>query len=175
MQFAKALAAEGAIVYINGRTQKRIDKAVEKIITDTGNKNVKGIVADFADVKQVDNLIGRLPEIDILINNVGIFDPKEYKDIPDEEWLRFIEVNVLSGVRLSRAYLGKMLAKNWGRIIFISSESGYQIPAEMIHYGVTKTAQIAVARGLAELTVNSDVTVNTVLQAQQHLKVLEIL
>jgi NAD(P)-dependent dehydrogenase (short-subunit alcohol dehydrogenase family) len=160
---AKSLAAEGATVYINGRTKERIDAAVEKIIADTGNKNVKGISADFADKQQVNNLLASLPEVDILVNNVGIFDPKEFKDIPDQEWIKFFEVNVLSGVRLARVYFDKMLAKNWGRVIFISSESAIQIPAEMIHYGMTKTAQIAVARGLAELTTGTAVTVNTVL------------
>ena len=160
---AKSLAAEGATVYVNGRTKARIDIAVEKIIKETGNSNVKGISADFADKQDVDRLIAELPEIDILVNNIGIFDPKEFKSIPDEEWLKFFEVNVLSGVRLSRAYFDKMLAKNWGRIIFISSESGIQIPAEMIHYGVTKTAQISLSRGLAELTAGTNVTVNTVL------------
>ena len=160
---AKLFAAEGAQVIVNGRSDDRVKATIEKIIAETGNTNITGIAADFADVKQVDNLISQLPEVDILVNNVGIFDPKGFKDIPDEEWFKFFEVNVLSGVRLSRAYFDKMLAKNWGRIIFISSESGVQIPAEMIHYGMTKTAQISVARGLAELTVNTGVTVNTVL------------
>jgi len=160
---AKSLAAEGATVYVNGRDEQRINAAVKKIINETGNPDVKGVAADFADVKQVNDLIAQLPEIDILVNNVGIFDPKDFKNIPDEEWLKFFEVNVLSGVRLSRAYLDKMIANNWGRIIFISSESAIQIPAEMIHYGMTKTAQISVARGLAELTVGTAVTVNTVL------------
>jgi NAD(P)-dependent dehydrogenase (short-subunit alcohol dehydrogenase family) len=160
---AKALATEGAVVYINGRGQKRVDEAVEKIIAETGNQNIKGIAADFSNKTQIDNLLNELPEVDILINNVGIFDPKEFKNITDDEWFKFFEVNVLSGVRLSRVYFEKMLAKKWGRIIFISSESAMQIPSEMIHYGMTKTAQIAVARGLAELTAGTDVTVNTVL------------
>jgi NAD(P)-dependent dehydrogenase (short-subunit alcohol dehydrogenase family) len=160
---AKSLAAEGATVVINGRGADRVNAAVEKLIAETGNKNIKGIAADFADVQQVNKLIAELPEVDILINNVGIFDPKEFKNIPDEEWFKFFEVNVMSGVRLSRAYFDKMIAKNWGRIIFVSSESAIQIPAEMIHYGMTKTAQISVARGLAELTTHTGVTVNTVL------------
>jgi NAD(P)-dependent dehydrogenase (short-subunit alcohol dehydrogenase family) len=160
---AKLLAAEGAHVIVNGRGDDRVKATVEKIIAETGNPNIKGIAADFADVAQINNLIKELPEVDILVNNIGIFDPKDFNSIPDEEWFKFFEVNVMSGVRLSRAYFDKMLAKNWGRIIFISSESGVQIPAEMIHYGVTKTAQISVARGLAELTANSGVTVNTVL------------
>ncbi|TSD66679.1 SDR family oxidoreductase [Inquilinus sp. KBS0705] len=160
---ARSLAAEGANVYVNGREQKRVDAAVQKIIAETGNANIKGLIADFADKQQVENLISQLPQVDILVNNVGIFDPKEFKQITDAEWFKFFEVNVLSGVRLSRAYFDKMLANNWGRVIFISSESGIQIPAEMIHYGMTKTAQIAVARGLAELTTGTNVTVNTVL------------
>ncbi|RWY54315.1 SDR family NAD(P)-dependent oxidoreductase [Mucilaginibacter gilvus] len=160
---AKLLASEGAHVIVNGRGVDRVNATVEKIIAETGNQNVKGIAADFADVTQINDLIKELPEVDILVNNIGIFDPKEFKTIPDEEWFKFFEVNVMSGVRLSRAYFDKMIAKNWGRIIFISSESGVQIPAEMIHYGVTKTAQISVARGLAELTANTGVTVNTVL------------
>jgi len=160
---AKSLAAEGAEVIINGRTTERVSYAVDQIQKETGNKNVKGIAADFADKSQVQNLIGQLPYVDILVNNVGIFEPKPFDTITDEDWFKFYEVNVLSGIRLSRAYLAKMLEKNWGRIIFISSESAIQIPEEMIHYGMTKTAQIAVARGLAELTKSSGVTVNTVL------------
>lgn len=160
---AKLLASEGAHVIVNGRDNDRVKAAVEKLIAETGNQNIKGIAADFADVEQVNNLINQLPEVDILVNNVGIFEPKAFDNIPDEDWLKFFEVNVMSGVRLSRAYLDKMLAKNWGRIIFISSESGVQIPAEMIHYGMTKTAQISVARGLAELTTSTGVTVNTIL------------
>jgi NAD(P)-dependent dehydrogenase (short-subunit alcohol dehydrogenase family) len=160
---AKALANEGALVIINGRTIERVNLAVEQLKKETGNENIKGIVADFADKKQIDQLINQLPEVDILVNNVGIFEPKQFNAITDEDWFKFYEVNVLSGVRLSRAYFDKMIQKNWGRIIFISSESALQIPEEMIHYGVTKTAQIAVARGLAELTKGTGVTVNTVL------------
>lgn len=160
---AEALANEGAEVFVNGRTSERVDQAVENLIKKTGNNNIKGLVADFANVSQVDELIKQLPEVDILVNNVGIFEPKAFSAIPDEDWFKFYEVNVLSGVRLSRAYFDKMLEKNWGRIIFISSESALQIPEEMIHYGMTKTAQIAVARGLAELTKGTNVTVNAVL------------
>ncbi|WP_428331353.1 SDR family NAD(P)-dependent oxidoreductase [Mucilaginibacter sp.] len=160
---AKALANEGARVILNGRSAERVNSAVEKLIEETGNKNISGIAADFADVAQINKLIAELPEVDILINNVGIFEPKAFAAITDEDWLRFYEVNVLSGIRLSRAYFDKMISKNWGRIIFISSESAIQIPEEMIHYGMTKTAQIAVARGLAELTKGTNVTVNSVL------------
>lgn len=160
---AKQLAAEGARVIVTGRTEQRVNAAVEQIRKDTGNEAVSGIPVDFGDAEQIKSLIDQLPEVDILVNNVAIFEPKAFADIPDEDWLRFYEVNVLSGIRLSRAYFDKMLQKNWGRIIFISSESAIQIPAEMIHYGMTKTAQIAVARGLAELTRGTAVTVNTVL------------
>jgi NAD(P)-dependent dehydrogenase (short-subunit alcohol dehydrogenase family) len=160
---AKSLATEGATVYINGRNQNKVDSVVQKLVTETGKPDIKGIAADFSDKQQIDNLLKQLPEVDILINNVGIFEPKEFKNISDEDWIKFFEVNVLSGVRLARVYFDKMLAKNWGRIIFISSESAIQIPAEMIHYGMTKTAQIAIARGLAELTIGTNVTVNTVL------------
>ena len=160
---AKALANECASVIVNGRTIKRVNLAVEKIIKETGNINVKGIAADFADKKQIEHLINQAPEVDILVNNVGIFEPKQFNDITDEDWYKFFEVNVLSGIRLSRAYFDRMIKKNRGRIIFISSESALQIPEEMIHYGMTKTAQIAISRGLAELTKGTGVTVNTVL------------
>jgi len=160
---AKALANEGAEVFINGRTNFRVQQALRRLKKETGNQNIKGLVADFSNKSQIRKLIDRLPQVDILINNVGVFEPKAFENITDEDWFKFYEVNVLSGIRLSRAYFNKMIQKNWGRIIFISSESGVQIPAEMIHYGVTKTAQIAVARGLAELTKGTNVTVNTVL------------
>jgi NAD(P)-dependent dehydrogenase (short-subunit alcohol dehydrogenase family) len=160
---AKSLATEGVKLYINGRDQTKVDKAVEKLVAETGNKNITGIAADFSKKEQIENLVAKLPEVDILVNNVGIFEPKEFAAITDEDWFKFYEVNVLSGVRLSRAYFDKMISKNWGRIIFISSESALQIPTEMIHYGMTKTAQIAIARGLAELTKNTGVTVNSVL------------
>jgi NAD(P)-dependent dehydrogenase (short-subunit alcohol dehydrogenase family) len=160
---AKNLAVEGATVYINGRTTERVNQAIEKLKTETGNQNISGYPADFANAEQVQALIDQIPELDILVNNVGIFEPKPFAEITDADWIKFYEVNVLSGVRLARAYFDKMLQQNWGRIIFISSESALQIPEEMIHYGMTKTAQIAVARGLAELTKGTAVTVNTVL------------
>jgi NAD(P)-dependent dehydrogenase (short-subunit alcohol dehydrogenase family) len=160
---AKQLAAEGASVVVNGRTAERVNAAVESIISETGNQEVKGLIADFSNIDQINKLINDLPEVDILINNVAIFEPKEFDNIADEDWLKFYEVNVMSGIRLSRAYFSKMLQKNWGRIVFISSESAIQIPKEMIHYGMTKTAQIALARGLAELTKGTNVTVNSVL------------
>ncbi|WP_419698430.1 SDR family NAD(P)-dependent oxidoreductase [Mucilaginibacter sp. NFX135] len=160
---AKSLAAEGAKVYVNGRTEERVKAAVDQIKKDTGNNDIYGLTGDMANKGDIDQIISKLPEVDILINNVAIFEPKAFKDITDEDWLKFYEVNVLSGVRFSRAYFDKMLQKNWGRIIFISSESAIQIPEEMIHYGMTKTAQVAIARGLAELTKGSHVTVNSIL------------
>jgi NAD(P)-dependent dehydrogenase (short-subunit alcohol dehydrogenase family) len=160
---AKALAKEGAKVFVNGRTPARVDLAVERLKKETGNPEIHGIVADFSDATQVRQLTDQLTAVDILINNVGVFEPKPFNDITDQDWLTFFEINVLSGIRLVRAYFSQMIKNNWGRIIFISSESGIQIPEEMIHYGVTKTAQIAVARGLAELTRGTAVTVNTVL------------
>ena len=160
---ALQLAKEGAEVIINGRTTERVEKAVAQIKSETGNENVRGIVADFSSAESVKNLVSELPQVDILINNVAIFEPKAFADITDEDWLRFYEINVLSGIRLARAYFGQMLTNGWGRIIFISSESALQIPEEMIHYGMTKTAQLAVARGLAELTKGTAVTVNSVL------------
>jgi NAD(P)-dependent dehydrogenase (short-subunit alcohol dehydrogenase family) len=160
---AKQLAFEGAQVIVNGRTAERVNAAVEKIIAETGNKQVTGAIANFAKPDEIAALIKQIPSVDILINNVAIFEPKAFNDITDEDWLRFYEINVLSGIRLSRAYFDQMLQSNWGRIIFISSESALQIPAEMIHYGMTKTAQLAISRGLAELTKGTNVTVNTVM------------
>ncbi len=160
---AKQLASEGATVYINGRTQQRIDEAIQQIKATVPNAMMAGIVADFANGKDVNNLIKQLPEVDILINNISIFEPKAFTEIRDEDWLHFFEVNVLSGIRLSRAYLPHMLAKNWGRIIFISSESAINIPEEMIHYGMTKTAQLALSSGIAQLTKGTGVTVNSIM------------
>jgi len=160
---AKSLAGEGAKVIVNGRTGERVNVAIEKIKSETGSQNISGAVADFDNLEQINNLIRQYPDVNILVNNVGIADPRPFKDITDEEWIHMVDINLLSGVRLSRAYFDKMLKANWGRIIFISSESAVQIPAEMISYGVSKTAQMALARGLAELTVGTGVTVNTVL------------
>jgi NAD(P)-dependent dehydrogenase (short-subunit alcohol dehydrogenase family) len=155
---AKSLAAEGANVIVNGRTQERVDAAVAKI-----GKSTTGLAADLGTRAGVDLAIQRIPTVDILVNNMGVFEVKPFETIPDEEWFRFFEVNVMSGVRLSRHYLPRMKEANWGRIIFISSESGIQIPVEMIHYGFTKTAQLAISRGLAETTAGTGVTVNAVL------------
>jgi NAD(P)-dependent dehydrogenase (short-subunit alcohol dehydrogenase family) len=156
---ARQLAREGATVYVNGRTQARVEHAVREI----GGANVRGIAADLGSRAGVDALIAQIPRLDVLVNNFGIFDIKPFLEIPDEEWLRFFEANVLSGIRLVRRYLPDMLAHKWGRVIFISSESAIQIPAEMVHYGVSKTAQVAVARGIAESFPASGVTVNSVL------------
>ncbi|CAF4026822.1 unnamed protein product [Adineta steineri] len=163
LAIAKLLAAEGATVYINGRTQQRIDDAIQQIKKEVSNANIKGVAADFSNVNEINNLIEQIPEVDILINNVARFGPKDFVDITDEDWMKIFEVNVLSGIRLSRHYFPLMLKKNWGRIIFISSESALNIPEEMIHYGMTKTAQLAVSRGLAQLSKGTNVTVNCVL------------
>lgn len=160
---ARLLLQEGAKVYINGRTTQRVQDAVKALSQAVPGAAVEGVAADLSKAKEVDRLIQAIPAVDILINNAGIFEPKAFTDITDEEWLRFYEVNVLGGVRLSRAYLPAMLQRNSGRIIFISSESAVHIPEEMIHYGMTKTAQLAVSRGLAELTKGTGVTVNSVL------------
>lgn len=160
---AKGLAGTGADVVVNGRTQSKVDAAVAAIVKAVPGAKVKGIAADVSTAAGCNALVAALPSVDILINNAGIFEPKGFFDIPDEDWTRFYEVNVMSGVRLSRAYMQGMLKRNWGRIVFISSESGLNIPSEMIHYGMSKTAQLAISRGLAELTRGTAVTVNSVL------------
>ncbi|HEY1376479.1 MAG TPA: SDR family NAD(P)-dependent oxidoreductase [Gemmataceae bacterium] len=160
---ASLLAQEGAVVVVNGRSQGRVEDAVGRIKTDNKDAQVTGLAADLGTREGVNLLTTALPALDILVNNLGIFEPKPFPDVPDEDWQRFFEVNVLSGVRLSRFYLPGMLQRNWGRVVFVSSESGVNIPVEMIHYGVTKTAQIALARGLAETTAGTNVTVNSVL------------
>ncbi len=160
---AAALAAEGALVVVNGRTEARVTAALNSIRQRVKNADVRGIAADLGTAQGVSAFLQQAPEADILVNNLGIFEPKPFLEIPDSGWLRFFEVNVLSGVRLSRHYLPGMLKKNWGRVIFISSESAQHIPAEMIHYGMTKTAQVAIARGLAESVAGTGVTVNSVL------------
>jgi NAD(P)-dependent dehydrogenase (short-subunit alcohol dehydrogenase family) len=155
---AKTLAREGAFVYINGRTAARVDKAVGEI-----EGKVDGVAADLTTAEGAKTLFERIEKLDILVNNLGIFEAKPFLQIEDSEWVRFFEANVLSGVRVTRHYLPQMLERKWGRIIFVSSESGVQIPAEMVHYGMTKTAQLAVARGIAESFPASGVTVNSVL------------
>jgi NAD(P)-dependent dehydrogenase (short-subunit alcohol dehydrogenase family) len=158
---AEALAREGARVIVNGRTARRVDEALAKL--KSSGLAAEGLAADLGTAAGVDEAIRRHPDVDILVNNLGIFEAKPFEQIPDADWLRFFEVNVLSGVRLSRHYLPRMKERNWGRIVFISSESAVQIPAEMIHYGMTKTAQLAISRGLAETTAGTGVTVNSVL------------
>jgi NAD(P)-dependent dehydrogenase (short-subunit alcohol dehydrogenase family) len=160
---AKGLAATGASVVVNGRTRAKVDVAAAALAKAVAGAKVRGIAADVSTAAGCKALVAALPQVDILINNAGIFEPKGFLDIPDEDWSRFFDVNVMSGVRLARAYLPDMLKRNWGRIVFISSESALNIPAEMIHYGMTKTAQLAVARGLAEMTRGTAVTVNSVL------------
>jgi NAD(P)-dependent dehydrogenase (short-subunit alcohol dehydrogenase family) len=160
---AAALADEGARVVVNGRTQARVDKALMTLSQRNRGAEFVGVPADLGTSEGAEKFLKQAPNADILVNNLGIFQVKPFLEIPDTDWLRFFEVNVLSGVRLSRAYLPGMLKKNWGRIIFISSESGQQIPAEMVHYGMTKTAQVAVARGIAESVAGTGVTANSVL------------
>lgn len=163
LAIAQSLAREGVHVWVNGRTQRRVDEAIAAIPLQAETHVVHGIAADFSSAAGAHAIVAGLPEVDILVNNVGIFDPKPFLEIPDTDWLRFFEVNVMSGVRLARHYLPAMLKKNWGRILFISSESAVQIPVEMIHYGMTKTAQVAVARGIAESVAGTGVTVNSIL------------
>src|SRR5467141_4396244 len=160
---AEGLAREGADVIVNGRTEERVEQAIQSIRTSHPQAKVEGLAADLGNADGVRVAVERLPDVDILVNYLGIFEPKPFEQIPDEDWFRFFEVNVMSGVRLSRAYLPGMKTRNWGRIVFISSESAVQISAEMIHYGMTKTAQLAVSRGLAEITAGTGVTVNAVL------------
>ena len=160
---AGALAAEGASVTVNGRTAQRVSQAVKQLKGEVTEARVQGIAADLSGAAGCADLVRQLPLVDILINNLGIFGPKPFEQISDADWFRFFETNVLSGVRLSRHYIPGMRERNWGRVVFVSSESAVQIPAEMIHYGMTKTAQLAVARGLAESLVGTGVTVNSVL------------
>jgi NAD(P)-dependent dehydrogenase (short-subunit alcohol dehydrogenase family) len=160
---AQALIQENASVILNGRSEQRVAQAVEKLQNANPNAKISGVALDLATAEGAEQLFRQVPEVDILVNNLGIYEPKAFTDISDEDWLKIFEANVLSGVRLSRQYLPGMKERNWGRIIFISSESAIQIPTEMIHYGMTKTAQLAISRGLAETTVGTGVTVNSVL------------
>ena len=162
LAIAEALAADGADVIINGRSQASVDDAIAKLSAGAAGELI-GFAGDLSKAEVAEQLVQEHPGVEILINNLGIFEPVPFEDITDDDWRRFYEVNVLSGVRLSRLYLPEMKKRNWGRIVFISSESGIQIPAEMIHYGMTKTAQIAIARGLAELTAGTGITINSVL------------
>jgi NAD(P)-dependent dehydrogenase (short-subunit alcohol dehydrogenase family) len=159
---AASLAREGARVIVNGRLQASVDEVVGELKSSTGG-DLYGFAGDLSTAAVADALAQRYPKVEILVNNLGIFEPKAFEEIPDADWVRFFEVNVLSGVRLARLFLPAMKRSNWGRIIFISSESGVQIPAEMIHYGMTKTAQLAVSRGLAEAVAGTGITVNCIL------------
>jgi len=159
---AAALAQEGARVIVNGRSQAAVDAAAAQLRSTAGG-DVQGFAGDLSKAAVADELARRYPNVEILVNNLGIFEPKPFEEIPDEDWQRFFDVNVLSGVRLCRLFLPAMKRANWGRIIFISSESAIQIPTEMIHYGMTKTAQLAVSRGLAEAVAGTGITVNSVL------------
>ena len=160
---AKRLAQEGGSVVLNGRTQARVDHAIREIKNEFPSADLSGVAADVSTAAGCAKVTSAVPSAEILINNMGIFDPKPFEKISDEEWMRTFEANVMSGVRLSRHYLAGMRERNWGRIIFISSESGVQIPAEMIQYGMTKTAQIAIARGIAETVAGTAITINSVL------------
>lgn len=160
---AALLAAEGARVIINGRAEAAVKEASDRIRTATPKAKLDGFAGDLSAVGPTAELVKRFPAVDILVNNLGIFERKLFEEIDDAEWQRFFDINVMSGVRLSRAYLPGMKQRNWGRIVFISSESGIQIPDNMIHYGMTKTAQLAISRGLAETCVGTNVTVNAVL------------
>jgi len=160
---ARLFAEEGAIVVVSGRTESRVHAAIAAIRDAVPDASCEAAVADLGSAAGCSAVATMVPEVDILVNNAGIFEPKPFEDIPDDDWLRFFEVNVMSGVRLARAYLPGMRARDWGRIVFVSSESALQIPVEMIHYGMTKTAQLAIARGLAEAVAGTGITVNSVL------------
>jgi NAD(P)-dependent dehydrogenase (short-subunit alcohol dehydrogenase family) len=159
---ARLLAAEGAEVWVNGRTEERV-AAAARSVGESAGVPCHGVAADLGTAAGCEAVTRAVPAVDILVNNLGIFEPKPFPEITDEDWLRFFDVNVMSGVRLARAYVDGMRARGFGRIVFVSSESALQIPAEMIHYGMTKTAQLAVARGLAETLAGTGVTVNSVL------------
>ncbi|MBC7778856.1 MAG: SDR family oxidoreductase [Proteobacteria bacterium] len=160
---AKALAAEGVKVAVNGRTAARVERALAEIRAQTPNAKLVAHVADLTRADEARRTLSLLPELDLLINNLGVYRPRPFADIDDAQWAEMIDTNFMSGLRLARGYLPGMIARNRGRIVFIASESGVDVPAEMIHYGVTKTMQIALARGLAKLTAGTAVTVNSVL------------
>lgn len=160
---AHGLAAAGASVVINGRTPQRVNDAVRRLLEALPEAQVRGVAADLSIAAGCEHLLGEVPETDILVNNLGIFKVQDFFDTPDEEWQRFFDVNVLSGVRVSRAYVPRMVDKQWGRVVFLSSESGINIPEDMIHYGFTKSANLSVSRGLAKRLAGTGVTVNAVL------------
>ena len=154
---ASSLAAEGAHIVVNGRTEERVARAVNELLAKHKGAQIHGVAADLGTAAGVAHFTRQVPETDILVNNLGIFEVKPFAEIPDVDWLRFFEINVMSGVRLTRHYLPGMLRKNWGRVIFISSESAQQIPSEMVHYGMTKTAQVSIARGVAQTVAGTGV------------------
>lgn len=160
---AKGLAESGAKVYVNGRTAERVNESVAKLKKEISGADAAGIVADLQTAKGAEEIFSQLKEVDILINNLGIFEAKPFFDITDNDWQRFFDVNVMSAIRMSRHYTPKMVNKKWGRVIFIASESAIQIPTEMVHYGMTKTAMLSVSRGLAQTVAGTGVTVNTVM------------
>lgn len=163
LAIAKGLATTGATVVVNGRKQEAVDKAIAAIKAEVPDAKVEGVAADLGTAEGVAAMVAALPAVDVLVNNVGIFNPQPFFEVPDEEWTRFFEINVMSGVRLSRAYAQGMKERGWGRVVFISSESAINTPVEMVHYGFTKTAQLAVSRGLAKTLAGTGVTVNSVL------------
>ena len=168
LAIASALAGEGARVIVTGRTEASVEEAMATIRHVHPWATLEGLAGDLADATAAEELVRRFPEVEILVNNLGIYEPKPFEEISDGEWLRMFEVNVLSAVRLSRAYLPAMKGRNWGRIVFMSSESGIQIPVEMVHYGMTKTALLAVSRGIAESCAGTGVTSNAVLPGPTH-------
>ncbi|NID17485.1 SDR family NAD(P)-dependent oxidoreductase [Luteibacter yeojuensis] len=163
LAIATGLAKAGASVVITGRTQARVDEAIAAVRKVASDAKISGVAADLGTAEGGAALIAAVPQTDILVNNLGIFEPRDFFEIDDAEWSRFFDVNVISGVRLSRHYAKGMAERGWGRVQFISSESSIQTPPEMVHYGVTKTAQLAVSRGLAEVLAGTGVTVNAVL------------
>lgn len=163
LAIAATLAREGAHVVLNGRTEERVDQALKAVRAAVGGAEAHGVASDLGTAEGIAKFVRQVPSADVLVNNLGIFEPKPFLEIQDNDWLRFYEVNVMSGVRLTRHYLPGMISKNWGRVVFISSESGQQVPGEMVHYGMTKTAQIAIARGVAESVAGTGITVNSIL------------
>lgn len=163
LAIAKGLAGAGATVVLNGRSQERVDQALDTLHAAVPGAQARGVAADLASAEGCQSVVQAEPAVDILINNVGLFGPHDFFDVPDDKWQQYFDVNVMSGIRLSRAYTPGMVDRGWGRVVFMSSESGINIPSEMIHYGVTKTANLAVSRGLAKRLSGTGVTVNAVL------------
>ena len=163
LAIAKSLAQAGAAVVVNGRTQAAVDKAVVAVQSAAPESQVQGVVADLATAEGCQQLATQAPHCDILVNNLGIYGTVPFFDISDDEWQRYWDVNLMSGVRMSRTYMKQMLERNWGRVIFIASESAFNIPADMVHYGMSKTAMLGLARGLAKMAANTGVTVNSIL------------